>query len=152
MDPELRKVDRYLDFLAKRRVLLAESANEFLSSLLHGNIEEKEIQDFINRDTVPVAKIPDNYNEEDEIIEVSEWMEQKGLNPGEIYYELTDDTGALLTTIDIAWPDGIQTGLSEPVALLLNESAEVHEIVNNAGYHYFTDVDTFKQYVDSYIA
>ena len=90
-------------------------------------------------------------SEEDIIMELSIWMEEQGLNSGEMYYDLSDDTGAQLATIDIAWPDGIQSGLSEPVAVLLGEPAEVHQIVNAAGYRYFTDVETFKKYVESYI-
>ena len=78
-------------------------------------------------------------------------MEKQGLNPGELYYDLSDDAGTQLATIDIAWPDGIQSGLSEPVALLLGEPSEIHQIVNAAGYRYFTDVDNFKKYVESYI-
>ncbi len=31
------------------------------------------------------------------------------------------DTGALLAVIDAAWPDGLQEGLSQPVAVLLEE-------------------------------
>ena len=65
-------------------------------------------------------------------MEVSLWMEEQGLNAGEPYYNLADDTGKQLATTDLAWPDGIQSGLSEPVALLLGEPAEVHEVVNNA--------------------
>lgn len=40
---------------------------------------------------------------------------------------------------------------SEPVALLLGEPIEVHQVVNAAGYRYFTDVDTFKNYVQSFM-
>ena len=90
-------------------------------------------------------------NEEDIIMEVSLWMEENGLNAGEMYYDLADDTGKQLATIDLAWPEGIQSGLSEPVVLLLGEPVEVHETVNNAGYRYFTDVDTFKMYVMSFL-
>ena len=40
MDPELWKVENYLDFLAERRRLLAASANEFLEKLLSGGVPE----------------------------------------------------------------------------------------------------------------
>lgn len=151
MDPALREMDKYLEFLAERRKILADSANTFLESLLHGTIEEKTIQDYVNRDASESGPAEGSQSEEDIIMEVSLWMEENGLNPGELYYDLADDTGKQLATIDLAWPDGIQSGLSEPVALLLGEPPEVHEIVNNAGYRYFTDVDTFKLYVESYI-
>ncbi len=153
MAPELRSVDKYLDFLKERRKLLAESANKFLDDLLHGSIEERKVEDFAGR-TIDKESSKDQLeesSEEDIIMDLSIWMEDQGLNPGEMYYDLSDDTGVQLATIDIAWPDGIQSGLSEPVALLLGEPVEVHQIVNSAGYKYFTDVDTFKMYVESYL-
>jgi hypothetical protein len=48
---------------------------------------------------------------------------------------------------DLAWPDGLQAGLSEPVALLIDEPAETHDAANRAGFRFFTDVDTFRAYV-----
>ncbi|MDO4189816.1 MAG: DUF262 domain-containing protein, partial [Lachnospiraceae bacterium] len=151
MDEELRSVDKYLDFLAKRRKLLAESANDFLESLLQGNIEEGIIEDYANRSLEDINEIETEKSEEDTIMEILLWMEEQKLNPGEMYYDLADDTGKQLATIDVAWPDGIQSGLSEPVALLLGAPSEVHQVVNNAGYRYFTDTDSFKSYVESFI-
>lgn len=151
MDPELRAIDKYPEFLAERRKLLAESANKFLDELLYGSMEEGPVQDFINRSVSDEGSKANEPTEEDVIMEVSLWMEEQGLNSGEPYFDLADDTGKQLATIDLAWPDGIQRGLSEPVALLLGEPAEVHEVVNNAGYRYFTDVETFKKYVASFI-
>ena len=42
----------------------------------------------------------------------------------------------------------MQEGLSVPVALLLNEPEETEAATNRAGYRYFTDVGSFKTYVD----
>ncbi|MBR3263234.1 MAG: DUF262 domain-containing protein [Lachnospiraceae bacterium] len=151
MDEKLRSVDKYLDFLAERRKLLAESANDFLESLLQGNIEEGIIEDYANRSLEDINEIENEKSEEDTIMEILLWMEEQKLNPGEMYYDLADDTGKQLATIDVAWPDGIQSGLSEPVALLLGAPSEVHQVVNNAGYRYFTDTDSFKSYVESFI-
>ena len=150
MDPELRGIDRYLDFLEERRKLLAASANDFLNDLLSGSIEQGSVQDYANR-TLDQNASDAEASEEDIIMDVSMWMEEQGLNAGEMYYDLSDESGKQLATIDIAWPDGIQSGLSEPVALLLGEPIEVHQVVNAAGYRYFTDVDTFKNYVQSFM-
>lgn len=54
--------------------------------------------------------------------------------------ERLNDTGDTIAIIDLAWPQGIQSGLSTPVALLLNESAETQEIVSGGGYRYYTSV------------
>ena len=120
-----------------------------MSDLLQGCVAERSIQDFTARMIEKEGK--DVPSEEDIIMDISIWMEEHGLDPGEMYYDLSDENGAQLATIDIAWPDGIQTGLSEPVAVLIEEPIEIHQIVNTAGYRYFTEVDTFKKYVESYI-
>jgi hypothetical protein len=57
------------------------------------------------------------------------------------------ETGNPVAVLDLAWPDGLQEGLSKPVALLLNEEREVEERANRAGYLYFTDVYTFRAHV-----
>lgn len=53
-----------------------------------------------------------------------------------------------LAIIDLAWPHGIQEGLSQPVALLLNEGEEVEELLNQAGYRFFTDPARLCAYVE----
>ncbi len=42
---------------------------------------------------------------------------------------------------------GIQEGLSQPVALLLNEEPSTIHIANAHGFRYFTGVDSFQKYV-----
>ena len=80
-------------------------------------------------------------------------MSRRGLTPGELGYELHDTS--LLTragaTIDLAWPSGLPEGRSRPVALLLNESAEMYRTVSQAGFDCHTSVEAFKQYVDGEI-
>lgn len=41
----------------------------------------------------------------------------------------------------------MQTGLSEPAALLLNEPSQVLAVAAAAGYRTFTDAEAFKAYV-----
>ena len=53
-----------------------------------------------------------------------------------------------LAVIDLAWPRGIQEGLSQPVALLLNEGEEVEELVNQAGYRFFTSAVDLCVYIE----
>ena len=60
---------------------------------------------------------------------------------------LAEETGDLIAILDLAWPDGLQTGLSEPVALLLDEDGETLELANAAGFLYFVNADNFKAYV-----
>ena len=61
------------------------------------------------------------------------------------------ETGHALAILDLAWPEGLQVGLSEPVAVLLNEGPELLKIVNQQGYRYFTEVEGFKGYVETQV-
>ncbi len=142
-DPELWKVENYEEFLKQRRILLAKAANSLLNSLYNGSIAETAIESFATKE------YQEMYSEEEEIEEVSAWMEEKGLKPGTINHELIDNDGNVVAIIDLAWPQGIQSGLSEPIALLLNETAETQATVSKYGYRYYTSVREFKDYVET---
>ena len=75
-------------------------------------------------------------------------MVSHGLNEGTTNHELLDDIGNTIAIIDLAWPQGIQSGLSTPVALLLNESAETQAVVSGNGYRYYTSVDELKSFIE----
>jgi hypothetical protein len=58
---------------------------------------------------------------------------QHGLPAGEYLYELTDAlTGEPLAVLDLAWPNGLQEGYSQPLALLIGESQETEIVANRA--------------------
>ncbi|MCC6484742.1 MAG: DUF262 domain-containing protein [Armatimonadetes bacterium] len=149
MDKELWRMDRYLDFLAARRELLATAANKFLESLLSGSMPEVSVGfEAVERTGKSVAGPPVVEDEERVIFDCVEWVANQGLPEGELLYELTDpQTGRQLAVLDLAWPDGLQKGLSKPVALLINEAPETEDAANKAGFHYFTNVEEFKNYV-----
>lgn len=76
-------------------------------------------------------------------------MLEVGLAEGELLYHLVDqDTGDLLAILDLAWPNGLQEGLTQPVGLLIDESDEVKATVQQAGFRYFVDGEAFRQYVE----
>ncbi len=51
--------------------------------------------------------------------------------------------------LDLAWPEGVQVGLTEPIALLLNEPPDVQRIAGERGFRFFTTVEAFKTYVET---
>jgi len=62
--------------------------------------------------------------------------------------EVIDEaTGELKVIIDLAWANGLQEGLSQPVALLIDEEKEIEEAVNRAGFRFFTGFEEFQKYV-----
>jgi len=144
MDRNLWKIENYRDFLAARRELLAQAANEFLDSLLAGSVPEQQATPSILIREVSV--IPGG-EEEKVIQECNDWVMQQGLPQGESMHELADATGDPMAVLDLAWPKGLQEGYSQPVALLIDEDREIEEAANRAGYRYFTDLKTFKHYV-----
>jgi hypothetical protein len=151
-DSRLWKYENYPEFLAARRELLAQAANEFLNSLYQGVVPEEgsagEIPIEQGREIIDTAPPVARTDEEEILLGVSQWAEEQGLPEGEFYYQLVDpDTKEVLAVFDLAWPDGLQPGLSKPVALLIDEPDDMQAAANAAGYRYFTDVDAFTEYV-----
>lgn len=151
MDKELWKVENYLEFLEVRQELLAHAANEFLSSLLRTEpVELEEVSESLEHRVV-VDEVLGSIatGEEEQILRsCNDWVIRIGLAEGYIGYELIDEDGELQAVVDLAWPEGVQEGLSDPVALLIDEGDEVEELLNHAGFRYYTDIDGFKDYVN----
>lgn len=142
-DPKLLKIENYEQFLEQRRRLLADAANALLTSLYKGSIKETELVSYTTK------QFERETSEEEDITEMAEWMAANGLNEGVLNHELLDPAGSVEAIIDLAWPLGIQSGLSEPIALLLNETAETQAIVSKHGYRYYTSVEELKSYITS---
>lgn len=154
-DPKLWKVENYPKFLAERRHLLAEAANEFLSSLLAGNLPDAA--------TSTTAGGLDAEEEEAILEELNTFVSARGLSSGELGYELRKpdsagmpdadgdpilDANGETILLDLAWPNGLQDHFSEPVAVLIDEEPSVRIAANNAGFgKIFTDPEAFRAYV-----
>ena len=139
-------------FLTARRELLAKAANQFLDQLRDGPTPDVPAA---CRPGSPTAAIPGGVageHEEQLLSEINTWLLGQGLPAGEFMHELFDPkTGEALAVLDLAWPDGLQEGLSQPVALLIDEGQETEEAANMAGYRYFTDPVAFRSYVQKEI-
>jgi hypothetical protein len=148
-DPDLWEIEKYEQFLSKRRELLADAANRFLDALANEGVAEPE--DLTSRLGQHRTQREGGFADADEerrINEINDWVDERGLPRGTPLFELTDrDSGALLGVLDLAWPDGLQAGLSEPVALIIDEDEELEEACSQAGYKFFTSVPKFRRYV-----
>jgi len=151
-DPELWKIENYPDFLAERRRLLALEANRRLESLLHG--DTRWFESAAEPDSTP-KPVPGGITSEDEEAQLealNEWVETQDLPRGQMSFDYTDvNTGEQLAVFDLAWPDGVQAKLSQPVAVLLDEGDETLAIAVRAGYRCFTRIQDFHSYVDTEI-
>ncbi len=149
MDRELWRVENYLEFLTARRELLAKAANHFLESLLAGTGPVVEpVTSVLEREAVSVPGGVETEEEERVLNECNAWVVERGLPEGELSYELADpESGELLAILDLAWPNGLQEGFSQPVALLIDEEDETVNAVNLAGFRSFTEPEPFREYV-----
>ena len=154
MDKELWKVENYLEFLEKRKQLLADAANSLLDDLYvveSGPAKEDIHEDIIEAASEVLGGISEDW-EEEAINGLNEWMHSNELPKGDIEYELIGkESGDIEAILDIAWPQGVQSGYSEPVAVLLDESPDVLQSASQNGYRIFTDTDEFKSYVMNHI-
>lgn len=153
-DPALWKIDRYHGFLEARRELLAAETNKRLAELLHDDLGWMEgvAKAVEMAPAVTVLGGIGSEEEEQELEALNGWMEEQGLPRGVLAFDLADpDSGEQRAVFDLVWPNGIQEELSQPVAVLLNESGETLSLASKAGFRCFTAVDEFKTYVQSEI-
>lgn len=156
-DPALWHIEKYPDFLETRRELLAKAANKILDNLLldkEDKSEDIDSSEFVKRSiesTQRPASIADD-KEEKLLLDLNEWMKEQELPIGLLGYEIADpETGEEIAMFDLAWPDGVQSELSEPVAVLIDEDVEVLAAAGRNGYRFFTSPDDFKQYINNEI-
>lgn len=140
-DLTLRSIDRYLDFLEARRKLLAEVANQLLDGLHQGDLTKADV---VGVGGAGVGDEPD-----DELRALSDWCAELGLARPDISGEIVDDeTGEPLVYPDAAWPEGMQRGLGEKVALLLERDEETEARLGELGYRFFTSRHALDHYVE----
>lgn len=150
MDRELWKVENYTRFLEARRGLLAAAANRFLQGLLDGVLPEPEKAPSILDRQAPVISGGIESDDEERLLrECNELVVRQGLAEGELLYEVSDpESGQPLAVLDLAWPEGLQPRLTQPVAILVNESPETVEAANGAGFRCFADTESFFDYIE----
>ena len=139
----LLAVDAYEEFLEERRKLLAKSANAILEDLWKGKLAQP---------SAPMAKMDVTESEDDEdeaIEEIIAWLKGEGFAPGIKDYSAVIGYAGTPIIIDVAWPDGLQEGFTEPVALMINEEHGDVYRVNAVGYRVFTRADDLKDFVCS---
>ena len=157
-DPEQWRTGRYPDFLSARQSLLAGAANEILDGLSGESPADRPALRESDAAAAPLGAAPgsvlvlvgDVADEDEErlLLDTSAWVSGQGLPEGELLYEVADAvTGAPLVVLDLAWPDGLQPGLTPPVALLVDEPTATHTAAQAAGFRTFSGADELRAYV-----
>jgi hypothetical protein len=142
-DPALWRIDRYPDFLAARRDLLAHAANAFLDQLRSGAAPGAGQP--LERRAVVVEDI--DARKDRALALVSELVEMGCADPA-VECEVSDPaTGEVLAIADACWPEGLQPGQGEPVILVLDpEDADLPRL-KELGYEVFISTDSLQGYV-----
>lgn len=149
MDSSLWQAKNYLAFLEVRKALLAAETNYRLEELLHGETRWLAGPAVVSPPT-PAVKVGGIASDVEErmVTDLNDWVESHHLPRGEIAFDFSNaDTGEQQAVFDLAWPNGLQEELSQPVVVLINEGAEVLALASGAGYRCFTSVEDFKSYV-----
>ena len=69
-----------------------------------------------------------------------------------IDFELVDpESGELQALADLAWPEGVQEGLTDPVAFLTEPDSEMEERLNELGYRFFTSEERLIWYLEKLV-
>ena len=151
-DPALWKIENFREFLEARKALLAAELNRRMEELLHGDTRWLAGPTAAVSATSTVTGGITSEEEEEQLEAINDWMEEMGLSRGILAYDFADAaTGEQRAVFDLAWPSGIQEELSQPVAVLLNESADTIGIASQAGYRCFTSSEEFRRYVSNEI-
>ncbi|MBI4184902.1 MAG: DUF262 domain-containing protein [Proteobacteria bacterium] len=149
MDPRLWKAENYRDFLEARKALLAVVTNRLLAELLHG--ETRWLEESAPLAPPSATGVPGGIAseaEEEQLTALNDWIESHGLPRGVLAFDFADPTtGEQQAIFDLVWPNGIQEELSQPVTVLLNESAETLALASRGGFRCFASTEDFKAYV-----
>ncbi len=148
-DQSLWKIENFDKFLEARKALLADAINKRMEELLHGETKwlEGPVKVTPAAPLIP-AGIPAG-EEETQLDSLNNWMQSQGLPQGELDYDFADAaTGEQKAVFDLAWPKGIQEGLSQPVAVLLNHGSDAIAAASQAGFRCFKSISEFQKYVE----
>lgn len=148
LDKSLWTADRYLDFLDARRFLLAAEANHRFQDLLHEDLRwMKTAAPVLATESQQAGGITTEA-EEAEVEALNNWIEAQGLPRGEIAFNFSEGGADVQKAVlDLAWPDGLQPGLSGPVAAVLNQPGDGLAMASAAGYRCFTSLADLRSYI-----
>ncbi len=143
MDHTFWKVEQYKDFLAERRKLLADAANEFLDALLTVSPVKVDYPTVLTQVATTVSG-----EEDDELQALVSWAIERRFPKPELNFEVSDpNTGEVLIIVDAAWPKGLQEEYSQPIALCREADEQKLAILNQAGYRFFVGIGALRRYL-----
>ncbi|GAA3408448.1 GmrSD restriction endonuclease domain-containing protein [Streptosporangium vulgare] len=144
-DPDLWRIERYVDFLAARRELLAQAVQSFLTELRDGASAATATE---LRPVTVVAGEQDDVRSA-QVKAMAEELVRLGYAEPALDSEIADPvTGRALAVAEAFWPDGLQAGQGRPVVLELDPDVADLPRLEELGYEVFTSVDALLGYVN----
>ena len=142
-DRSLWSIDKYPDFLAARRELLANATNMLLQDLIAGSEIGQTPGASLGPSVAPVHEV------DSQLTAISEMMEGLGLARPVLNHEIVDDhSGEVLAIADAVWPQGVQVGRTQPLAFLLAPDETMELRLGELGYRFFTERRKLDWYIE----
>lgn len=139
-NPQLRSVERYRDFLAARRELLAQAANDLLDGLITSPAPPAAE---VSADLA--APAPVDIETTDAQTRVDELVKEYGLASPVVNAVVEHPaTGVELGMADFLWSDGLQGGYDDPVVLALDSDPTDRDAMTAAGFRVFHTVEALE--------
>ncbi len=144
-DAALWRIDRYPDFLAARRELLAAAANSFLGQLRSGSATPDGGP--LERLTVVADETQDVYSRRNQVMALIDELVALGCADPAVDCEVSDPaTGEVLAIAEACWPEGLRPGQGDPVILELDPAEADLARLKELGYEVFTSADSLRSY------
>jgi hypothetical protein len=149
MDRDLWRVERYPEFLATRRELLASAADSFLQALHDG---PSPVELGTTTALIPSQRAVTVADTEDEEIpglrDLLSEIEDAGLAAPDLDSEVSDPrTGAAITIAAAYWPQGLQEEVGAPVVLAPDTTAEEQAALEAGDYRVFHSTDALRRHI-----
>ncbi|MFP3987144.1 DUF262 domain-containing protein [Streptomyces sp. E11-3] len=164
LDRDLWRMDRYRDFLAARRELLAQAANTFLTSLRDGTSPQEGSTPTPRSGLSPLplplplpptrrpAPIPSPAPAVDAqpgVEELATWLGQVGMSTPEYDAEVPNPRdGHVMTVAAAFWPNGLQEEAGSPVVLSPDPDDTDEAALEAAGFQIFHSPGALRAYVE----
>ena len=152
-DPNFWKIENYREFIEARRSLLAQAANQFLDGLRPNlvAVSSTHLKSFssatVSSAPLVLANDPSFEDNEDDLDAFADWAYSIGAPRPEINFEIPHSSSIQPPAYaDLAWPVGVQAGLSQPTALVLQGEISAQTFAD-ASFKVFHNMETLRQYL-----
>ena len=141
MDRRRWQISEYESFLESRRERLASAANDFLDALRNGKLNTGPNLGGQVKPPTQVVEAESDLGQQGTAL-IAEFLE---FAPG-IQNHPIAVSGDNSVQLDVAWPDGLQFGISEPIAFLFDPDEDIIQRGSQAGFKIFTDLEQLRSY------